>query len=49
LNYKKFAKLKLYSILHKIDPDELTEIEINIMYELSRDHEIQEVFNKAME
>jgi len=38
-------KLQLYSILLKIPKNELSDVEVNIMYELSQDPDIQEILD----
>ena len=37
-------KRELYAELSKIKPEKLTDAEVNIMYELSQDKEIQSLF-----
>ena len=39
------AKRKLYSLLLKLDEETITENELDIMYLLSKDEQIQNLFN----
>lgn len=40
------AKRKLYSLLLKKSVNSLTEIEVNIMFELAHDRDIQDIIDK---
>jgi hypothetical protein len=42
------AKIKLYNMLHRILPAEMTNNEINIAYLLSGDEDVQSVLKKAL-
>jgi len=47
MNQTKRAKIMLYHALLQKDPDTLTDTEIEIGYQLSKDAEIQQVFERA--
>lgn len=42
-------KKRLYLALLGLAPDEMTEAEIKIMYAISKDPDIQQLINKALE
>ena len=44
----KLAKARLYGLLLNIDPRDLTEAEVNEMYELSKDEDIKEIIRNSM-
>ena len=43
------AKLRLYNLLLKKDTKKLTDAEIKVMYELSKDHQIQDFLESKLE
>lgn len=42
------AKLSLYSILLKMPNDKMTDVEVELAYQLAQDDEIQEVLNESV-
>lgn len=42
------AKKKLYSLLLRLDPENITDNEADIMYSLSKDDSIQSVLNSSI-
>ncbi len=42
------AKLALYNRLLRIDTTKITDIEVNTMYELSRDKQVQKFIDKRL-
>jgi hypothetical protein len=45
----KHAKIGLYSLILNTDPDDVTESEARLGYELARDPDIQEVLKNALQ
>ncbi len=41
------AKINLYRLLINLDPADMSDSEVNVMYELSKDRDIQEILRNS--